>query len=235
MPDSQDAVALLPARGGSKRVPRKNVRPFLGVPLIERTIGTVLETGIFRRVVVSTDDDEVAEVATAAGAEVPFRRRAELADDHTGTRPVVQHALRWLEQDEGSLPDLACLVYATAVLTMPDDLVAARDQLVAGDMEFVFSAAAYPAPVHRAVRRRPDGGCELLWPEHVRTRSQDLPEAFHDVGQFYWGRSSAWLTTGSVFEARSALYEIPHWRVQDIDTHDDWKRAELLVRLLDGE
>jgi pseudaminic acid cytidylyltransferase len=224
------SVAVIPARGGSKRIPRKNVRPLLGVPLLVRTLRVVQECGVFDRVVVSTDDDEVAALAREAGAEVPFRRPAALSDDHTGTRPVIQHAIGQLERDRGSPLGLVCCVYATAVFTTAADLVKARDLLVETAASFVFTATTFPAPIQRALRRLPDGSCEMFEPEHRLTRSQDLEEAYHDAGQFYWGTRDAWLGDEPTFGRSSRLFVLPRWRVQDIDSEEDWQRAELMLR-----
>lgn len=227
-------VAIVPARGGSKRIPRKNIRPFRGVPLLVRTIELLQSADLFTHVVVSTDDDEIAAVARDAGAEVPFRRPDDLADDHAGTRPVVVHALQTLEQLSGRTIETACTVYPAAVFVQPADLRVAHDRLVAEkDVEFVFSATAFMAPVQRALRQRPDGTSEMLWPEHAMTRTQDLDPTYHDAGQFYWGRRRAWLSGRPVLEARSLMHILPHWRVQDIDTPEDWVRAELIHRMLD--
>jgi pseudaminic acid cytidylyltransferase len=226
-------VAVVPARGGSKRIPRKNVRPFRGVPLLQRTLEMLLTADVVDRVVVSTDDDEVAEVALAAGAEVPFRRPPELADDHAGTRPVVLHAVQELERLAGRRLGSLCLVYPAAVFVQPSDLRQSLELLTASGADFVFSATTYDAPVQRALRRRGDGSVEMLWPEHVGTRSQDLDESLHDAGQFYWGRRDAWVEGGSVLTARSLVHLLPRWRAQDIDTPEDWHRAELLHRVLD--
>lgn len=227
-----DVIAVVPARGGSKRIPRKNIRPFRGVPLLTRTVAMLRATDLFDRVVVSTDDDEIAQVARDAGAEVPFLRPAELADDHVATRPVVVHALREVENRTGRRVAALCTVYPAAVFVQPDDLATAYRRLLDEDADFVFSAAAFAAPVQRAIRRRGDGRAEMLWPEYATTRSQDLTPAYHDAGQFYWGRRQAWLGDRSVLEAGSLMHLIPHWRVQDIDTPDDWTRAELLHRVL---
>jgi pseudaminic acid cytidylyltransferase len=224
------SVAVIPARGGSKRIPRKNVRPLLGVPLLARTLKVVQERGVFDRVAVSTDDDEVAALARKAGAEVPFRRPAALSDDHTGTRPVIQHAIRQLEGDQGSPLGLVCCIYATAVFTTATDLVQARDLLVETAASFVFTVTTFPAPIQRALRRLPDGSCEMLHPEERLTRSQDLEEAYHDAGQFYWGTRDAWLGDEPIFGRSSRLFVLPRWRVQDIDTEEDWRRAELMLR-----
>lgn len=232
MPDDAGGptVAIIPARGGSKRIPRKNVKPFLGVPLIVRILEVVQASGLFDRVVVSTDDDEVAELAMRAGADVPFRRPAELSDDHTVTRPVVQHAMNELERDRGAPLGLVCCIYATAVFVTRADLVEARGLLVETAASFVFTVTTFPAPIQRALRRLPDGSCEMFAPDHRLTRSQDLEESYHDAGQFYWGTRDAWLGDEPIFGRSSHLFVLPRWRVQDIDTPEDWHRAELMLR-----
>ena len=196
-------VGIIPARGGSKRIPRKNLRPFLGVPIIVRTIACLLRADVFDRVVVSTDDDEIATVAEEAGAQVPFRRPDELADDHAGTDAVVRHAIQELESRTGRRLGFVCAVYPTAVLATPGDVRSALQLLRAGDADFVFSATTFPYPIQRALRQRPDGTSEMFHPEHLMTRSQDLDPAFHDAGQFYWGRRDAWSEGKSVFTADS--------------------------------
>jgi pseudaminic acid cytidylyltransferase len=225
------SVAIIPARGGSKRIPRKNARPFLGVPLIVRTLQVVRASGVFDRVVVSTDDGEVAALARDAGAEVPFRRPPRLSDDHTGTRPVIQHAIRQLEAASGTQLGLVCAIYVTAVFMTADDLVRARRLLLDDSAAFVFTATSFPAPIQRALRRLPDGSCEMFQPEHRHTRSQDLEGAYHDAGQFYWGTRDAWLSDLPTFGPHSRLFVLPRWRVQDIDTPEDWQHAELIQRV----
>lgn len=232
MPDPVGpSVAIIPARGGSKRIPRKNVKAFLGVPLIARTLQVVQASGLFDRVVVSTEDDEVAALAREAGAEVPFRRPAELADDHAGTRQVTQHAIGQLETASGTQLGLVCSIYATAVFVTVEDLVGARRLLLDGSAAFAFTATTFAAPIQRALRRLPDGSCEMLQPEHRFTRSQDLEEAYHDAGQFYWGTRDAWLSDIPTLGSQSRLFVLPRWRVQDIDTPEDWRRAELMQRV----
>lgn len=226
-------IAIIPARGGSKRIPRKNVKPFLGVPLIVRTLQTVQSSGAFERVVVSTDDDEVASIASDAGAEVPFRRPVELSDDLTGTRPVIQHAIRQLEAESEIPLGMVCSIYATAAFATPGDLGDAQQVLLDTQASFVFTATTFPAPIQRALRRLPDGSCEMIQPEHRHTRSQDLEEAYHDAGQFYWGTRDAWLSDDPLFGQSSRLFVLPRWRVQDIDTPEDWVRAEAMIRMRD--
>ena len=182
---------------------------------------------------VSTDDPEIAEIARASGAEVPFVRPVELADDTTGTGAVIRHGINALEgTPEGTELAALCLVYPAAVFVRPNDLRDAFDQLQAENVEYVFSATTFPSPIQRAIAREENGQAKMFWPEHLLTRSQDLPEAWHDVGQFYWGRRDAWVGAVPVLTGQSLIHEIPRWRVQDIDTPEDWVRAELLFEML---
>lgn len=227
-------LAVIPARGGSKRIPRKNILPFRGVPLLTRTVQMLLACGVFDLVVVSTDDEEIAAIGREAGATVPFMRPAELARDTTPTRPVLQHAITAVEEHVGRPVTTMCSVYPAAVFVTAADIVAAHDRLIDQDADFVFAAAPFPAPVQRAMRMDADGRPSMLDPAQSLTRSQDLAEAYHDAGQFYWGRRAAWFGAASVLDADSRLHVIPHWRVQDIDTPDDWIRAELLHQLIES-
>ena len=224
-------VAIIPARGGSKRIPRKNIRPFLGVPLLARTIEILEDVALFDRIVVSTDDDEVAAVALEAGAEVPFRRPAELADDHTPTVPVLAHALRELATD-APLGTAACCVYPAAVLLDPDSVFHARELLDAPATSYVVPVAALPTPIERALRVDADGRCHMAHPEHRTSRTQDLEPAYHDVGQFYWGKTRAWLDQSPIYGDQTRALVIPSCRAQDIDTEEDWVFAEQRFQIL---
>lgn len=224
-------IAVIPARGGSKRIPRKNIKPFRGKPIIAWSIEAARRATLFDRIIVSTDDTEIADVARGLGAEVPFSRPAELANDHAGTIEVIAHATRWAIQQ--ALPvEAVCCVYPTAPFLEVEDLRRGADALVSGSWAYAFPVSDFPAPIFRAFRRLPEGGLEMFFPEHFMTRSQDLPVALHDAGQFYWGRPESWLEGVRVFGPRSFPIEIPRWRVHDIDTPDDWIRAELVHRAL---
>ena len=227
-------VAVIPARAGSKRIPRKNIRPFCGKPMIAWSIEAARASGVFSRIVVSTDDSGIAALAVEFGAEVPFIRPAALAEDYAGTLNVMAHAVGWM-RDEGWPLDAVCCLYATAPFTRPVDLRDGLELLRSGDWSFTFTATEYASPIFRAFRQHPEGGVEMFFPEHFTSRSQDLPLALHDAGQFYWGRPQAWLTCRSLFERTSCPLLIPRWRVQDIDTEDEWKRAELLAGVLELE
>jgi N-acylneuraminate cytidylyltransferase len=224
-------IAVIPARGGSKRIPRKNVRRFAGKPIIAYSIEAALESGMFDRVIVSTDDAEIAEVAAAHRAQTPFVRPAALADDHTGTNAVVQHAIRWVAEHDGTV-EYACCIYATAPFVQPSDLRTGFERLRESGKSFAFSVATYPFPIQRAIRVTPAGTVEPMFPKYVGSRSQDLEEAYHDAGQFYWGTAEAFLEDVALFSAASIPVVLPRHRVQDIDTMEDWRRAELLYRSL---
>lgn len=224
-------VAIIPARGGSKRIPRKNIKPFCGKPMIAWSIEASLQSGCFDRVIVSTDDAEIARVAKASGAEVPFVRPPELSDDHTGTISVIAHAIDWMNRNVGPV-DLACCLYATAPFVTADDLRRGLEILQGNSCDYAFSVTSYAFPIQRAIRINGNGRVEMFSPEHFTTRSQDLGEAFHDAGQFYWGRAEAWLAGRVIFGAASIPVMLPRHRVQDIDTAEDWLRAEWLFKAL---
>lgn len=222
-------VAIIPARGGSKRIPRKNVRPFCGKPMLAWSIEALRDSGSVDRIVVSTDDDEIAQTALSLGAELPFRRPAELANDHAATLPVMAHAVGALRELGWKL-DSVCCAYATAPLMNPDDLRRAREELEVSAADYVFTCTTFAFPIQRALRASAEGGVEPMFPESIQKRSQDLPTAFHDAGQFYWGTVDAYARQAPIFSSRSRPFLIPRYRVQDIDTEEDWLRAELLFR-----
>jgi N-acylneuraminate cytidylyltransferase len=198
--------------------------------MIAWSIDAARASGCFDRIVVSTDDDEIADVAERAGAEVPFRRPRELADDHATTLAVIAHAVDWLAA-HGAAPERACCVYATAPLVDPLDLRRGFELLAAHAVDYVFTCTTYDFAIERALRRGPDGLVQMVHPEHENTRSQDLPESFHDAGQFYWGTAAAWTARRPIY-GRALPLLVPRHRVQDIDTPEDWVRAELLHRIL---
>jgi pseudaminic acid cytidylyltransferase len=227
-------VAIIPARGGSTRIPRKNIKPFCGKPIIAWSIETAVASGCFDRIIVSTDDDEIATVAERLGALAPFRRPAELSDSHAGTVPVIRHALEWMAAN-GQKPEYACCIHATAPFMQANDLCAGLERLRAEDCDYVFPVTTFPFPIQRALRIDANGKIDMLLPEHQNTRSQDLEEAFHDAAQFWWGRAGAWMNEIPVYSKASIPLRIPRYRVQDIDTPEDWLRAEVIFRLLATE
>lgn len=226
------SVAIIPARGGSKRIPFKNVRPFAGRPMITWPLAAAITAGCFDRIIVSTDDEEIAAIARAHGAETPFMRPADLADDHTTTQPVVAHAIAAL----GLGSDVpVCCIYPTAPFLLPEDLIRGLARLRDDDATFVLPVTPYPFPIQRAVRRDSMGRIAMLDPASFGTRSQDLEEAWHDAGQFYWATAQTWLSGAPIFGAGAVGLDLPPHRVQDIDTPDDWRRAELMHAALQAE
>lgn len=227
-------LAVIPARGGSKRIPRKNIKPFAGKPMIAWSIDAALASGCFDQVIVSTDDEEIAAIAEAAGATAPFRRPIELSDDHTPTLPVIAHAVT-LMIEQGHPIEAACCIYATAPFIRASDLKAACALMETTGADYVFTATDFPFPIQRAIRLGPEGGVSMYHPEQMETRSQDLEPAYHDAGQFYWGRRSAWLAGAPIFAPRSRIHLMPRARVQDIDTMDDWRYAEAMFAVLEAQ
>ena len=227
-------LCIIPARGGSKRIPRKNIREFCGKPMIAWSIEAALASECFANVIVSTDDDEIASIALDLGAQVPFRRPSVLADDYSGTTDVVIHSIDWAEQAGFSLEAICCL-YATAPFVTADVLRHGLQLLgLTDDDRFVFTATTYPSPIQRALRVDSDGLAYMFDSSQFIKRSQDLEDAYHDAGQFYWGYTQAWRSDRPLFEASRPLM-LPRCRVQDIDTQEDWVLAEGLFRLFQDQ
>ncbi len=227
-------LAVIPARGGSKRIPRKNIRPFAGQPMISWSIRAAIKSQCFDRIIVSTDDEEIAQVARDHGAEVPFLRPLELSDDYTATVPVIAHAVHW-QNTHASAATEVCCIYATAPFLRAEDLQQGLQTLRETDASYAFSVTKYVFPIQRAIRITAEQRVEMFDPVHAVTRSQDLEEAWHDAGQFYWGRAERWLAQDDLFGPRSAPVPLPPYRVQDIDTPDDWDRAEWMFHAMNRD
>jgi len=224
------AICIIPARGGSKRIPHKNIKDFFGKPLIAYSIETALESKLFTRVIVSTDDEEIAKVAKAYGAEVPFIRPKELSDDFTGTGAVVNHAIEFLKES-GEEFRYVCTLYATAPLLQVKYLKEGFEQLRKSNAAMTFSAASMPFPIQRTFKLTPQGRCEMFTPQFFQSRSQDLEEAYQDAGQFYFKDLQRPLTD-IAFGKESIPIILPRYFVQDIDTLEDWKMAELMYEVV---
>ncbi|WP_026784379.1 pseudaminic acid cytidylyltransferase [Pleomorphomonas koreensis] len=224
-------LAIIPARGGSKRIPRKNIRPFHGRPIIGWSIEAAKRSGLFDLIVVSTDDEEIAGIALQEGAEVPFMRPADLADDQSSSDAVVAHAIATLRSQGLRFEDVCC-IYATAPLLTVEALREGSRLLTMRGHGFVVPVTGFEYPIQRALRRKDDGTLDMFHPEHMNTRSQDLEEAYHDAGQFYWGKADAFLQDLPMFTENSISIRLPRYLVQDIDTPEDWQRAELIFSVL---
>ena len=224
-------VAIIPARGGSKRIPGKNIKQFAGKPIIGWAINAATESGLFDRIIVSTDDSDIAEVAVEYGAEVPFLRPSELSDDHAGIIEVVQHAIGWMRKEHIPV-EYVCCILATAPFLRADALSLAFEKLIESKASYAFSVTAYPFPIQRAIRIDSTGRVEALSPENITVRSQDLEEVYHDAGQFYWGTREAFEQGEVIFSNCSVPIKLPRYLVQDIDTFEDWKLAELMFNAM---
>ena len=224
------SVAIIPARKGSKRIPNKNIRPFSGQPMITYPIRAAQDSGLFDRILVSTDSEEISAIAQACGADVPFMRPAELSDDHTATAPVLKHALEWLNKS-GTPASHACCIYATAPFVRASDIVQGLDILQDSKVATVFTVTSFTFPILRALKIKPDGKLAMFWPEHRLTRSQDLPEAYHDAGQLYWGKHKNYLKYKDFrkiyLNNKSIGFVMNEKEVQDIDTIEDLNMARI--------
>ena len=223
-------IAIIPARGGSKRIPRKNIKLFHGKPLIAYSIETALSSNIFSKIIVSTDDEEIASIAKKYGAEVPFLRPKELSDDYTDTGDVVSHTITYL-REQGEIFDYICTIYATAPLLQSKYLIEAFELLVKSDGKYAFSCTSMPFPIQRTFKLTKENRCEMFWPENFSKRSQDLDEAYQDAGQFYFDKISK-QSNELIFGKDSIPIVLPRHLVQDIDTLEDWDRAEKLYEVV---
>lgn len=227
-------VAVIPARGGSKRIPMKNIKVFHGKPIIAWSIEAALESGCFDKVIVSTDDERIAQCAREHGAETPFVRPPELSDDFVGTAEVIRHSINWLES-QGSIVSHVCCIYATAPFTSSVDLRDGFKLLEENDVDFVLPVAKSPFPIQRALRIGGDGLLKMMEPDMYNVRSQDLEPSYHDAGQFYWATRDAWMTEAIPYMLQVFPMVIPRYRVQDIDDLEDWEAAELMFKVIRGE
>jgi pseudaminic acid cytidylyltransferase len=222
-------VAIIPARGGSRRIPDKNIRPFAGRPMISYAIAAARDSGVFDSIIVTTDSEKIAAIAREYGAEVPFMRPMELSDDHTPTAPVILHALNRLIEC-GKFVKYACCIYPTALFVRPEFIKKGYEILVKNQVSSVFSVTTFPFPIFRALRITEKGNIEMFWPEYELTRHQDLPEAYHDAGQFYWLKVESFLKSRRLYSSDAMPVLLPRYLVQDIDTQEDWETAERMFK-----
>jgi pseudaminic acid cytidylyltransferase len=223
-------IAVIPARGGSKRIPRKNIKPFCGKPMIAYAITAAIDSGLFDHVIVSTDDDEIANIAVKYGAEIPFQRPDELSNDYVATVPVIQHTVNHCLNLLWSI-DYVCCIYPGVPFIQVSDLKNSFDLLISNKADYCFPISEYPSAIQRALKKSNEGTMYPFYPEFEFTRTQDLEPSFFDPGQFYWGTTNAWLTNPRIHSSGIG-FEIPYWRVVDIDTPTDWTRAENMASTL---
>jgi pseudaminic acid cytidylyltransferase len=223
------AIAVIPARGGSKRIPKKNIKDFDGIPIIAWSIKVAIDSGLYDSVIVSTDDHEIAQVAIRYGASVPFIRPSNLSDDFANTFDVVRHAVQWLIDNKHAI-DAVCCIYATAPFLQKDDLSIGQNFLRDPSVDFSFSVTPYDFPIQRAIKLNQFNQPAIYNPEYFKARSQDLEKLFHDAAQFYWGKVQAWLSEKSCITSKARAVVLPRYRVLDIDDEDDWFQAEMLFK-----
>ena len=218
-------VAIIPARGGSKRIPGKNIKNFCGKPIISYSLRIAHKTKLFDKIVVSTEDKKIASIAKKYKAEVPYKRPNKLAGDMIGTENVIAHAIKQLRQ-KGLNVKAVCCIYPTAVFVKPEDIIKAYKKMVNENWNYVFSATSFQSNVFRSFTKIKNNGVKMLFPKKYNWRTQDLKKTYHDAGQFYWGKSEAWLKLKPMFMQSSTFVDIPRWRAQDIDTPEDFKKQK---------
>lgn len=224
-------IAIIPARGGSKRIPRKNIRPFCGKPMISYSIEAAINSNLFDEVMVSTDDEEIATIARQFGAKVPFMRSDKNADDYSGTVDVILEVLNDYDKLGVSFTHVCC-IYPTAPLIQIKHLMLAYNVMLEQNFETVFPVTLFSFPILRALQIDENKKVSMIWPENMAKRSQDLPNAYHDSGQFYWMNGTAIQTVKKIYSNNSGVVILDDMEVQDIDNETDWKLAELKYQLL---
>ena len=225
-------IAVIPARGGSRRIPKKNILKFCGKPMIAHAIETASKSRFIDRIIVSTDSKEVKAIAMEYGAEVPFMRPGRLSDDHTPTAPVVTHTLEEL-QNMGQSALYACCLYPCTPMVTNEDLDDVFGRMLEGDHLFAYPVVRYPHPIQRAMRMSSAGKMSFYHPENELARTQDFEVAYHDAGQFYWGTAAAWIGGKSMY-THGVGVPMPSTRFVDIDNIEDLKRAELIKQWREG-
>ena len=227
-------LAIIPARGGSKRIPRKNIKLFLGKPIIAYSIEAAIKSDLFGNVMVSTDDQEIADIAKSFGASVPFLRSKENANDFASTVDVLKEVLTNYKKDEKSF-ECACCIYPTAPFITATLLKESYDKLIKENLDSVFPALQYSYPIQRALKLNRNNKMEMFYPEYLNTRSQDIEPAFHDSGQFYWFKTLALEAKGKLWTNNTGIVIVPEMECQDIDTMEDWMIAEYKWKLLNAK
>lgn len=225
-------ICIIPARGGSKRIPRKNIKNFLGKPIIVYSIEEAIKSNIFDQVIVSTDDQEIADIAQKHGADIPFIRPKHLSDDFANTHSVINHCIEYL-QNENKIINNVCCLYPTAPFIRKSDLMLGLEMLKNRDIKYVFSATSYSFPIQRAIKINSFDYVEMFDEENFNKRSQDLENSWHDAGQFYFASTKTWMESDFIFNSKSKAVKLPRYRAQDIDTEEDWIIAEALYLSLE--
>ena len=223
-------LLIIPARGGSKRIPKKNIKRFKGKPIIEWTINELLKLDSFEKIIVSTDDEEIAKISNNSGIEVPFIRPKRISDDNASTRDVIIHAIRWFKEKNIEFGNVCC-VYPTSIFIKHESISNALKILNSKKEEgYIFSATSFPHPIQRSFYINKRGNSQMFFPEKFRSRTQDLENSYHDAGQFYIASPKVWIEKQNIFE-NGIPFVIPRWHSIDIDTIEDWELSEIIFEL----
>ena len=223
-------IAIIPARSGSKRIPNKNIKDFKGLPIIAQTLKIVINSRLFDKVIVSTDCKKIAKISKKYKAEVPFIRPKIISGDYTSTQEVIKHCINWLRAKK-VFPKFVCCIYPTAVFTNSNDLTNGYKKIKTNKWDYVFSGGKYYSSIFRSFKKNKGNGLKMIFPKYYNKRTQDLPETFHDAGQFYWGKTDTWVNLKPIFSKNSHIHEISRLRIHDIDTLEDWKIAQKMWKL----
>ncbi|MDE1462288.1 pseudaminic acid cytidylyltransferase [Spartinivicinus poritis] len=226
-------IAIIPARGGSKRIKNKNIKIFCGKPIIAYSIEAAQVSNCFEKVIVSTDSEEIANVARAAGAEIPFARPEYISDDYADTISVIKHAVEFYKE-KNQFFDNVCCIYATAPFVTGEIIYKGLINLKNSNSDYAITVTDFSFPIQRAIKITEQGRIKMIQPDHYQTRSQDLIKTYHDAGQLYWGKSDAFLEKKPIFSESTVPIILPRNQVQDIDTEDDWVEAEFKYKLINN-
>ncbi len=225
-------ICVIPARGGSKRIPLKNIRPFCGKPIIIYSIENALKSKCFQRVIVSTDNKQISEISKSNGAEVPFIRPDKISDDFSNSGSVIKHAIEWF-LSKGQIIENVCCLYPTAPFVTAEDLQLGLEALMNNKGNYALPVVKFPHPPQRGMKiKNPQKILEMIKPENINIRSQDLEEIWHDAGQFCWGKAEAWLQEKPILTSKPIPITLSRYKAQDIDTEEDWCQSELMFRAL---
>ena len=224
-------IAIIPARGQSKRIPKKNIKLMLDRPIISWVIDAAMNSNIFDDIIVSTDNEEIAEISKKYGARIPFLRPSNLSDDYVGLHDVIVHSIKQLDNIKSD-HDLFCCLLPTSIFFTKEDLISGYNKVKHENWKFSFSASEFQSSIFRSFKLNNNGGVEMIFPDQYKTRTQDLHNCFYDASQFYWGKKMSWLNENILFSSHSYPIIIPNNRVIDIDNENDWKLAESLKKKL---
>ncbi len=225
------SIAIIPARGGSKRIPRKNIKSFLGRPIITYSIECAIKSNLFDVVMVSTDDKEIAQISKESGANVPFLRSTENSNDYVGTAEVLLEVLEKYKS-EGSFFEYCCCIYPTAPFVKSEAIIEGFNMMAQNNYDAIFPIVKYSYPIQRSVEISDEGYTKMLWPENYNKRSQDLPPIYHDAGQFYWLKSDSLFREQTLWPEKTGSIIVSEKSAQDIDNLTDWEIAELKYKLI---